>query len=142
MSSGMDSNSSVSGPAVESAKLMVDLLLELCKCTLSTTEVHKLRTERYWPCRPSKDAPLIVVGGMDVFFISDHPHLLEVFDHDIPVLYLTPLQFRKLEEIFRTLGFAERLLSRNVTEITSATDMSSLDVDLSQDLQNRQQALF
>lgn len=82
---------------------------------------------KYWPCCPSKDAPLTVVCCHDMFFIPDHPHLLEVFDHVIPVLDLTPMQVGKLKDLFLALGLMNRFLSGSETEIASATDTSSLN---------------
>lgn len=126
----------------DAAKRMVDLASELPKFNLSPGDLETIRVGRYWPCRPSKDATLIFVCCHDTFFIPDHPHLLEIFDHDIPVLNLTPLQFGKLKDLFLALGLMNRFLSENVTETASATDTSPPASVSSQDMRLRAMALF
>jgi hypothetical protein len=126
----------------EAAKHMLDLILELPKFNLSRGDLDTIRIGRYWPCHASKDAPLTVVCCYDTFFIPDHPHLLQVFDHNIPVLDLTPMQVGRLKDLFLALGLENRFLSESVTEIVSATDNSSPDMIISREMRDRAMALF
>jgi len=138
----IEGNSSIRLSTGEGAKRMLDLILELPKFNLSPGDLETIHAGRYWPCRPSKDAPLTLVSCYDTFFIPDHPHLLEVFDHNIPVLDLAPIQVGKLKDLFLALGLMHRFLSVNVAEIASATDTSSPAIGLSRDMQQRAMALY
>jgi hypothetical protein len=126
----------------EKVRRVVDLLLGIKTSELSRDSIESLRSCKLWPCRPNKDASLILVSTAHAFFVPDHQNFLEILDWGVPVLELTSHDAMDLKPLFMKLGLESRFLSKAVTMTASAADMSLEAFDLSNDLFHRASALF
>ncbi|KAF4630462.1 hypothetical protein G7Y89_g7676 [Cudoniella acicularis] len=121
---------------------ITQLLLGLKPLELSRYARNILASQRIWPYRAHGDAVMTLVFITNAFFIPDHQHFLDVLDNSIPILYFSSSNVTALKPLLLMLGLESKLLSRSVTHIDSAEDTSMPDVNLSNDLRVRADALF